>query len=468
MVNPSDQPSYQQRERGVQFVRTWVREGPWRSLRHRNFRLLWWGQLVSVTGSQMRTVALGWQVYLISGDALQLGILGLSQALALMSFSLIAGVASDAMDRRKLLTIAEAVLACGSATLAVSTIFHFVSLPLIYVVAFAMSAVSAFDYPARQALIPSLVPSEELPDALSVNALLFNLASIVGPALGGLAIARLGLGGTYTMDAVSFLVVVGSLLAMSPIPAPTTARPRADFQAWRAGFTYLRTRPVLLGLMALDFCAMFLGSPQALLPIYASDILRVGPQGLGALLAATAVGAVGGVFFTSQLRRISRQGLGVLLGVGAWGGCIVLFGLTNGPILPGAPWRHVAVQGPFWLAFLLLAGAGAADLVSMVLRNTILQLSTPDAVRGRVSATNAIFIIGGPALGQFESGVVASWLTPQISVLTGGLACLLATGAIAIWIPGVRRYRAGTYVPEEAPPGLGLPEGAPGAAIVSE
>lgn len=433
-----------QRVRTVKYLRTWVRDGPWQALRYRNFRLLWWGQLVSVTGSQMRVVALGWQVYLISHDPLQLGILGLSQALALMVFSLVAGVASDAMERRTLLIIAEATMACGSTLLALATILQFVSLPLIYVVAFGMAAVSAFDYSARPALIPSLVPAAELPTALSLNALLFNLASIVGPVVGGLAIAGLGVGGAYTADALSFMAVVASLVAMNSIATPVSQRPRADLRAWREGFTYLRTRPVLLGLMALDFCATFFGSPQALLPIYARDILRVGPQGLGAVSSATAVGAVCGVLFTGQLRRIQRQGLGVLLGVAAWGVCIVLFGLTNGPLWPSAPWRHVAVQGPFWLALLLLAGAGASDLVSSVLRNTILQLSTPDAMRGRVSATNAIFVIGGPALGEFESGVVASWLTPQLSVLTGGAACLLATAAIGILAPDVRHYRAGS------------------------
>jgi MFS family permease len=450
-------------EAGVRVLLQTFRNGPWRALRHRNFRLLWLGQLVSVTGSQMRVVALAWQVYLIGHNPLQLGLLGLSQALALMIFSLVAGVAADAMDRRQLLTVVQVTMAAGSALLAVSTFAGFVSLPLIYVIAFFMAAVSAFDYPTRSALIPSLMPSDELSDALSLNALLFNIASIVGPTLGGVAIAVIGVPGTYTTDAISFTVVAAALVAMSPVARAAGSRARPGLHALREGFGYLRTHHVLLGLMALDFCAMFLGSPQALLPIYARDIFHVGPQGLGAMLSATAVGAVIGVLFAGHLRRIHRQGIGVLIGVTCWGLCVVLFGLTNGPLWPHGPWRAVAWQGPFWLAFLLLAGAGAADLVSMVLRNTIVQLSTPDAVRGRVSATNAIFIIGGPALGQFESGVVAEALTPQLSVLTGGLACLLATAAIALWIPGIRRYQAGMYVSEQvAQPEVGTP-GAPSA-----
>jgi MFS family permease len=426
----------------VERMRAWVRGGPWTALRHRDYRLLWLGQLTSVIGSQMRVVAIAWQVYLIGHDPLQLGLLGLSQAVALITFSLVAGVVADATDRRRLLVAVLSLQACGSLALALTALVGFVSLPLIYTIAFLMAAASAFEFPARQALIPALVPAEEMPDALSLNALLFNLATIVGPTLGGFAIAGIGVPGTYTADFASFLAVVLALLAMRPLAAPSGGRPRASIATLVDGFVYLRARPILLGLMALDFCAMFFGSPQALLPIYAHDILRVGPQGLGLLISAGSIGAVLGVGFSGRLRRVRRQGLGVLLGVASWGLCIVAFGLTNGPLWRGAP---LAWQGPFWLAVALLAGAGASDLVSMVLRNTIVQLTTPDTMRGRVSATNAMFIIGGPSLGQFESGVVANLLTPQLSALTGGLACLLATALIAIAVPGIRRYRVGTY-----------------------
>jgi MFS family permease len=169
------------------------------------------------------------------------------------------------------------------------------------------------------------------------------------------------------------------------------------------------------------------------------------------------VGAVVGALFSGRLAGIRRKGLGVLLGVTVWGACIVLFGLANGPLLPYAPWVHLGWQGPFWLSLAALAGAGAGDLVSMVLRNTILQLSTPDELRGRVGATNSIFIIGGPTLGQFESGVVASALSPQLSVLTGGLACLFATGAIALLVPKLRRFRLETTAPPQATPTAATP-----------
>lgn len=430
-------------------VRAWARGGPWQTLQHRDYRLLWMGQLVNVTGTAIRTVAVAWQVYLISHDPLQLGILGLSQALALMSFSLLAGVIADATDRRRLLLVVQLLLAGGSLVLAVTTWRGVASLPLIYVVTFCSAAVSAFDFPTRQALIPALVPHDDLPDALSLNALLFNLATIIGPILGGLAIAYIGIAGAYAADVASYLAVVAALLAMRPIAAPAGGRPRASFGTLVEGFAYLRARPILLSLMVLDFCAMFFGSPQGLLPIYARDILHVGPQGLGVLLASGAIGAVLAVGVSGRLREVRRKGLGVLVGVACWGICVVGFGLTNGPLFRGAPWRGVSWQGPFWLAVAFLAGAGASDLVSMVLRNTIVQMTTPDEMRGRVSSINAMFIIGGPTLGQFESGVVAHLLTPQLSALTGGLACLAATAIIAVGVPGVRRYRV-------APAGRGV------------
>ncbi|HEV2238756.1 MAG TPA: MFS transporter [Ktedonobacterales bacterium] len=424
--------------------------GPWGALRFRDFRLLWLGQLISVTGSQMRVVAVGWQVYLISHSALMLGLLGLGQALALMTSSLVAGVVADAFDRRKLLIVVQSVLATGSIVLAVSTASGWASLPLIYATTFLTGAASAFDFPTRQALIASIVPRADLPKALGLNAVLFNVASIAGPVAGGFAIGALGLAGTYSVDVASFLVVIAALVAMRPPAIPHHARPRVNFGAWLEGFGYLRARPVLLSLMALDFCANFFGSPQALLPIYARDILHIGSRGLGLLVSAGAVGAVLGALFSGRLSHVRRQGLGVLLGVTVWGGCIVLFGLANGPLLPYAPWTHIAWQAPFFVSFVALAGAGAGDLVGMVLRNTIVQLSTPDELRGRVGATNSIFIIGGPTLGQFESGVVASALSPQMSVLTGGLACLLATGIIALVVPRLRRYRLDADMPSAA------------------
>src|SRR5262249_42611566 len=192
------------------------------------------------------------------------------------------------------------------------------------------------------------------------------------------------------------------------------------------GMRFLRTHPIMLAVLSLDFFATFFGSPRALLPIYASNILRVGPEGLGILLAATSIGAIALTPITGRIGRIPQQGVWVVRAILGWGVCIVLFGL---------------LPGPFWLSGVLLGGAGAADMVSMVLRGIIVQMTTPDELRGRMSAVNAMFVIGGPTLGQFESGLVAGFTSPQFSVVSGGAACIVAALAIAALVPDLVRAR---------------------------
>jgi MFS family permease len=192
------------------------------------------------------------------------------------------------------------------------------------------------------------------------------------------------------------------------------------------GIRFLREHPIILAVLSLDFFATFFGSPRALLPVYASDILHVGPQGLGLLLAATSLGAVALTPFTGRIGRIKRQGLGVVLAIIGWGICTIAFGFSSGPL---------------WLSVLFLAGSGAADMISMILRGMVIQLTTPDEFRGRMSAVNAMFVVGGPMLGQFESGVVAGIVSPQFSVVSGGVACILATLAITACVPGLLRVK---------------------------
>lgn len=396
----------------------------WRVLRHREYALLFWGQLASAVGTQMQIVAISWQVYLLTHSALALGLIGLLQAIPRLLFSLVGGVFADAYDRRKLLLIVEAALALTSATLALCTMAQAVTLPLIGAVVLLAASVSAFEFPARQAIVPMLVPREQMADALSLSMVSVQLTFIVGPTLGGFAILWPGLAGTYWIDVVSYIAVIGSL-ALLRIPGPlVTQRAQAGIGAMLDGFRFLREHPMILALLSLDFFANFFGSPRALLPFYASDILRVGPQGLGLLLAATSIGALLLTPFTSRVGRFARQGIGVVAAILVWGLCIVLFGF---------------LPGPFWLSLLLLAGAGAADMVSVILRGVVTQLLTPDEMRGRMSAVRAMFVIGGPTLGQFESGVVAGLLSPQASVVSGGIACLVMTVAIAAAVPKLLR-----------------------------
>ena len=400
--------------------------GPWRVMRNRNYALLFWGQLISSAGTQMQVVAVAWQVFLLTHSAIALGVIGLVQAIPRLIFSLVGGVFADVFDRRKLLLVIEVVLATTSAVLALCTIFHVINIVIIYAVVLIAASVSAFEFPTRQAMIPGLVRREEMADAMSLSMVMMQLTFIIGPTAGGFAIAWLGVANTYWLDVISYFVVIGSLLLMVVPRISAEKRAQAGIGALVDGMKFLRAHPVILAVLSLDFFATFFGSPRALLPVYANDILHIGPQGLGILLAATPIGAVALAPFTGLIGRITRQGLGVAMAIIVWGLCIVAFGLFPAPL---------------WLGVLFLAGSGAADMVSMILRGLVIQLTTPDEFRGRMSAVNAMFVIGGPMLGQFESGLVAGLFTPELSVVSGGLACIFATLAIVSLVPSLLRVK---------------------------
>jgi MFS family permease len=402
------------------------RLGPWKVLRNRNYSLLFWGQLISSAGTQMQVVAVAWQVYLLTHSAVALGLIGLVQAIPRLIFSLVGGVFADVFDRRKMLIVIEVILALTSAVLALCTISHVINIVIIYIVVLIAASVSSFEFPTRQAIIPTLVRREEMSDALSLSMVMMQLTFIIGPTVGGFAIAWIGVANTYWFDVISYFVVIGSLLLMVVPRIPAEKRAQAGIGALVDGMRFLRAHPVILAVLSLDFFATFFGSPRSLLPVYASDIMHIGPQGLGILIAATSIGAVALAPFTGLIGRITRQGLGVALAIIAWGLCIIAFGLSPNPL---------------WLGVLFLAGAGAADMVSMILRGLVIQLTTPDEFRGRISAVNAMFVIGGPMLGQFESGLVAGLLTPEFSVVSGGLACILATLAIVALVPSLIRVK---------------------------
>ncbi|GHO55273.1 hypothetical protein KSB_37480 [Ktedonobacter robiniae] len=288
------------------------------------------------------------------------------------------------------------------------------------------ASVSAFEFPARQAVVPTLVPREQIASAVSLNSVMMQLTFVIGSAFGGYVIGWLGVVATYWLDVATYFVVIGTLLLMHIPRVAVEKRPQSGWKALGDGIQFLRAHPIILSVLSIDFFATFFGSPKALLPVYANDILHVGAQGLGVLVAATSLGAVALTPLTGIINRIPRQGLGVVVAVLGWGLCIVGFGFAPGPL---------------WLSTLLLAGAGAADMVSMILRALIVQLITPDEFRGRISAVNAMFVIGGPMLGQFESGVVAGVASPQLSVISGGVACIVATLAIAWLVPSLLRVK---------------------------
>lgn len=390
----------------------------WEVLLNRNYALLFWGQLVSSMGTQMRIVALAWQVYLLTHSVLALGAIGLVQALPRIIFSVIGGVFADKFDRRKMLLMIEIILASLSAVLAFCTMFRIINVFIIYTVVLISTSVAALEWPTRQAIIPTLVPREQMADATSLSAMMAQLTGVLGPTIGGFVIAWLGIANAYWLDALSYGVVLASLLPITLPIIPLERRAQGGVAALIEGTRFLRTQPIIFAVILLDFFATFFGSPRALLPVFASDILHVGAQGLGLLLAADSIGALLLMPFTGYIGHISHRWLGVASSIIAWGVFIIIFGLF---------------PGTFWLALVCLAGAGAANMISMLLRFQIIQFYTPNELRGRINAVNAMFAFGGPLLGDFEASVVASFAGIQISILSGGVACILVTLAITAY-----------------------------------
>jgi MFS family permease len=284
----------------------------------------------------------------------------------------------------------------------------------------------AFDGPARQALVPNLVPREHLANAISLYAIMLQVASVAGPSIGGILIATLGVGWVYAVNAVSFAFVIVALLMMRDVPGRDASRPgEVSVGAIREGLDFVFANPIIRSTMLLDFFATFFSSATALLPIFAQDILHVGARGYGWLYAAPSAGAaVASLVMVRSIEEIDRRGLVMLWSVVMYGLATVLFGVSQF----------------FWLTFLCLALTGAADMVSTVLRNVVRQLETPDHLRGRMIGVNMVFFMGGPQLGELEAGSVAQWIGAPLSVITGGLGCLIATGWIAARTPALRHY----------------------------
>jgi len=403
-----------------------VRVSPFVALRYHDFRLLWLGQLISQAGSQMQFVAVNWHIYQLTGSPLALGLVGLVRFVPIVVFSLIGGAAADALDRRRLMLVTQSTVALVAAVLGVTTLAGRDSPVLIYALLAVAAAAFAFDNPARQSLIPNLVSPEHLPNALSLNTTMFQTASIVGPALAGFVIGSgpRGVALVYLINALSFLAVIVALLLMRTSGKAAELR-QMNLAALLEGLRFVRRSPIILSTMLLDFIATFFASATMLLPVFARDILHVGSEGYGLLSAAPAIGAILAGSAMSFLGRVRRQGAILLWAVTIYGLATVLFGLS--------PW--------FGASLFFLALSGAADTVSTVLRGTIRQLMTPDRLRGRMTAVNMVFFMGGPQLGELEAGVAAALLGTQLSVALGGIGCLIAVAVVAARVPRLRQYQ---------------------------
>ncbi|HEV8188234.1 MAG TPA: MFS transporter [Pyrinomonadaceae bacterium] len=387
------------------------------ALRHRDYRLLWLGQIVSVTGSQMQFVAINWHVYLLTKSAFALGLVGLFRGVPIILCSLAGGVVADAIDRKRLMIVTQTVMLTSAALLTAGTLAGFESVWPIYILSGIASAATAFDTPARQALMPTLVPIEDFPNAVSLAVIVFNVATIAGPAIAGFLLAESGPAIIYGINALSFLAVIAALIAMRASGQPDLQTERKDalsFAALKEGLTFVWHTPIIVQTMTLDFLATFFASATLLLPIFAQERLHVGARGYGFLAAAPAIGSVLTALVLARLGTLRRQGRLVVASVAVFGVATAAFGVST----------------VYWVSLLMLAITGAADTVSTVLRQTIRQLVTPNHLRGRMTSINMMFFMGGPQLGELEAGVVAGFIGAPLSVVIGGLGSLI-TAAIA-------------------------------------
>lgn len=391
-----------------------------------DYRRLWIGNTISWTGQGMTTLAISLHVYELTGSSFSVGLVGLFTLVPLVAFGLYGGAVADAVDRRLLGLVSAVGLAALSAVLAAGAVAGFHRVWFLYAVVALQAVCGAVNSPARSAMIPRLLPKEQLPAANALSSMTTTSGSLIGPMLGGLVVGAWGYEAAYLIDAVAFgaaLYAMWRLPAMPPHRTEGAKRPSV-----LDGLRFLATRPNVRMTFYTDFCAMVLAHPRALFPAMAVLSYGGDARTTGLLVAAPAVGALLGGVFSGWLGRIHRHGLAIVLAVASWGAAIAVFGLT----------RHL------WLGLAFLAVAGCADTVSMVFRSTVLQAAVPDDMRGRLQGVFIVVVAGGPRAGDFLAGTAGDLFSPSAAVVAGGVACVVAVGLLALARPGFLRYDART------------------------
>jgi transmembrane secretion effector len=397
--------------------------------RSRDFRHLVWGEFASVLGNQLTTVAVPYQVYQLTHSSLDVGLVSVTQLFPLIAGSLLGGSVVDAMDRRRLLMIAQVLMAACSAGLAINADVapSSPSTPALWPL-FVLPALSAgfsgLDSAGRNAIVPNLVRRSEVSTANAIFQALFQFGLVAGPALAGLLLAGAGVRFVYWLDVAGFGVALFAVFLISPQPVREPGH-RPGLRSVMEGLRYVRGKQAIEGAYLIDINAMVFGMPRALFPALAVMRFGGGAATLGFLYAAPGAGALLGALTTGWVSRIQRQGLAVIVAVIGWGAAITCFGLVS--------WLP--------LALLLLAAAGCADVISAVFRSTIIQLAVPDALRGRLAGLQIAVVTGGPRVGDLEAGAVATGFGNTVSVVSGGLACIAGALLLARALPGFRRQR---------------------------
>lgn len=405
--------------------------------RHREFRLLYVGQLVSYFGNMITMVALPYQAFVLTHSPLVVGLFGIVQLIPLLVFAFLGGALADALDRRWLIQLTELSLAILSSALLLNALLPHPQLWILFVVAALAAGLGALQRPSLTALVPRLVERDELGAAVALTKLRQSLGQILGPAVAGLLIASIGLPSTYGIDVATFVVSLLALRLMRAVPPPPDAE-RPSLLRVVEGLRYVRSQPILLGTFLVDLVATFFGWPYALFPALAVLYARQSgaipaATALGLLYAAPALGALLASVTSGWTGRVHRHGLGVILAVMVWGSSIICLGLA--PSLP--------------LALACLVVMGGAELISSVFRGTISNEIVPDALRGRLAGIEVVSYTSGPLLGDLEGGAVATLLTLRVSILSGGILCVIGVGVVALALPWLRKYD--NRVHEQAP-----------------
>ena len=396
--------------------------GPLR--RSRDFRLLFVGQAVSTLGSMLTFVALPYQAYRLSHSSLIVGLLSLIEVIPILTIGLVGGALADAFDRRRLVLAADIGLAGCSGLLVANTASGHPELWALFLIAFLMAAFGALQRPSLDSLLPRVVEKADIPAATALSSLRSNLGQVAGPALAGVLIGVIGLSAVYGIDVATFAVSFIALGRMAAVPPPPDAE-RPSLARIVEGFRYARSRQDLLGTYAVDMAAMFFGMPEALFPQLASRI--GGPAILGLLFSAPAVGSLVVSATAGWVHRVRRQGRTLVLAAAGWGIAIVALGFGRS----------------LWPAFAALVVAGGLDMVSGLMRSTIWNQSIPDSLRGRLAGIELVSYTSGPALGNFEGGLVEAFAGLRLAIVSGGIACVGATALLAVMLPGLWRQDSG-------------------------
>lgn len=391
-----------------------------------DFYLYLASRFFSACAGTLLRAALAWHVFELTHSPFHLGLIGIVQFVPQMALLLVGGAVADSFDRRRIINASQLVLVTMAATLFMLTRNEALTLPALYALAALQAAALSFEQPARVAILPALVPRERFARAVTISSTNQALAFATGPAVGGVIIATLGIAAAYAAYLAAVALAFVCVLALrSGGNAPGAARNPVSLSAVREGLSFVWKQPVILGCMSLDMFAVIFGGATALLPVYAKDILAVGPTGYGALTSSLEVGALTMAAILMVRPPIVRAGRALLAAVAVFGIATIVFGLSRS----------------FPLSLAAYAICGMADQVSVVMRATAVQLQTPDALRGRVSAVSMLFIGASNQLGAAESGFVAAATTPTFAVVSGGIGCLLVLALVAYLVPALRGYR---------------------------